>query len=53
MSLDQRRIYEKTRFNELKQIKESLINASDGTVALYAINALWIEKWKNFLRYKN
>jgi hypothetical protein len=49
MSLDQRRVYEKDRFNELKQIK------SQGTdvAVYYAINGIWIEKWKSFVKHKN
>ena len=54
MSIDERRVAERNLFNELKQKRDKNSNNNDGQVAaLYAINAVWIEKWKSFLKYKN
>ncbi len=54
MTIDERRIAEKNLFNELKQKKDRSGNMNEGQVAaVYAINSVWIEKWKNFLRYRN
>lgn len=26
---------------------------SDGNYAFYIINSIWVEKWKNFVKYKH
>jgi hypothetical protein len=54
MSLDERRVAEKNLFNEVKQKRDKNSSINDGQVAaLYAINSVWIEKWRSFLKYKN
>lgn len=51
MSLDERKKYERERFNQIKHDKEGIVG-SDNSLTFYAINSVWIEKWKNFIKFK-
>lgn len=42
MTLDERKTYEKNKFNELKLKKDQRLTNNEGVIILYAINAIWI-----------
>ena len=48
MDSDQRRQFEKDRYNVLKQ-EISGLTQSDGSVVYYVIDVNWINQWKAFI----